>query len=174
MSDGELLSKLMTDSTAALTELKNTYSAYVYAIMRDKLAAFPSEDIEEAVSDVFVRLWKNAEKIDLSRGSLKAYICVLAKSTALRKREQLMRSRGTVPLSEAAEIADKDSIERRSELKAMLMALPKQERELIVCRYYYGLHFKEIAARFNISEAAARKRTERILKKLARSGEESL
>lgn len=39
-------------------------------------------------------------------------------------------------------------------------------------RYYFGLDHKEIARTLGISEAAARKRAERILKRLAQQIEE--
>ncbi|MBR1752356.1 MAG: sigma-70 family RNA polymerase sigma factor [Ruminococcus sp.] len=174
MSDGELLELLFTDSERAVSELKRIYGGYVYAIVRDKLSAFCKEDTEETVSDVFVSLWRRREKIDLQRGSLKAYICVLAKSIALRKREQLSRTDGQVSLDEIGGTLYDESYKQgfdRAELKEQLLRLKKEDRKLIICRYYYGLHFKEIAALLDIGEAAARKRTERILKKLK---EESL
>ena len=45
----------------------------------------PKEDIEEIVSDVFVVLWKNAEYIDLSKGTLRSYIAATARNHALKR-----------------------------------------------------------------------------------------
>ncbi|URW87778.1 hypothetical protein M5E86_01840 [Blautia wexlerae] len=36
--------------------------------------SLPKEDIEEIVADVFVVLWKNAERIDLQKGTLRSYL----------------------------------------------------------------------------------------------------
>ena len=41
------------------------------------------EDIEETVSDVFIVLWKNAEKVQV--GKLKGYLCTIARTRTLNK-----------------------------------------------------------------------------------------
>ena len=45
----------------------------------------PKEDIEEILSDVFVTLWKNADTIDLEKGTLRAYLAAVARNFALKK-----------------------------------------------------------------------------------------
>jgi RNA polymerase sigma-70 factor (ECF subfamily) len=55
---------------------------------------------EEMVQETFVRLWRTAGQFDLSRGSVGAYLFVIARSTAadIRKRPS---SRPLVPFEEA-------------------------------------------------------------------------
>lgn len=176
MTDSELLALTEKDAQAGMEQIARQFSGYVYAIVKDKLSAFSDEDIEETVQDIFVRLWQNRNKIDLSKGSLKAYICVLAKSVSLRRREQLARAQRVIPLELISDFtADGFSVDNeltKKELIARLRALPDDDRQLIMRRFYLGQAYKDIAASLGISEAAARKRCERLLKKLAEQIEE--
>lgn len=176
MTDKELLERLDKDAKTAMQEISLKYSGYVYAIAKEKLNAFQSEDIDEAVQDIFVRLWQNRRKIDLSRGSLKAYICVIAKSVCIRKREQLAKAQKVIPLELISDYkADDRTVESelmKKELIGKIKALPDDDRRLLMRRYYFGQDFREIADSLGISEAAARKRAERIIKRLAQQMEE--
>ena len=176
MTDNELLEALDKNAQKAMEQISQKYSGYVYAIAKEKLSAFQNEDIDEAVQDIFVRLWQNRKKIDLSRGSLKAYICVIAKSVSIRKREQLAKAQKVIPLELISDYkADDKTVEselRKNELICKIKALPGDDRKLLMRRYYFGQDYREIAASLGISEAAARKRAERIIKRLAQQMEE--
>ena len=169
MSDAELLKLYATDTKRAVGITAQQYSAYVYAIIRDKLSGYSEEDIEETVNDVFIRFWRDSGKVDLKRGSVKAYICVLAKSLALNRRKQLSHRSDELPLDEAADNADNDTPERklvRRELLYRVSRLSGTDRKAVVMRYFYAMPHAEIAAQLGISEAAVRKRIGRALKKL--------
>ena len=57
MNESKLLRQLKQGSTAALSEIIELYTPYVYAIASNVMAAsLPAEDIEEAVSDCFAAL----------------------------------------------------------------------------------------------------------------------
>ena len=168
MTDMELLALYRDDVSTAVRETVRLYLPYVRAIAADKLAAFTKEDIEETVSDIFIRFWRTVEGVDLSRGSIRAYICVLAKSIALRKRAQLAGRLETEggDMPDTAEASPGISPEEKSEMIDALSLLPEEERSLILMKYYFGLSHKEIGKALHISAKAAQKRTERALKKL--------
>ncbi len=176
MTDSELLALMDTEPARAMQAISEKYSGYIYAIVRDKLKTFQNEDIDETVQDIFVKLWQSRRKIDLTRGSLKAYICVLAKSVSIRKREQLAKAQKVIPLELISDYkADDKTVESeltKIELISFIKALPNDDRQLIMRRFYFGQAYKDIADSLGINEAAARKRCERILKKLAKQIEE--
>ena len=176
MTDSELLALTDRDPKTGMQKISQLYSGYVYSIVRDKLRAFPDEDIDETMQDIFVKLWQSRQKIDLTRGSLKAYICVLAKSVSLRKREQLAKAQKVIPLELISDYkADDKTVESeltKKELISIIKALPDDDRQLIMRRFYFGQGYKDIADSLGINEAAARKRCERLLKKLAAQIEE--
>ena len=176
MTDSELIEAVRNNADKGMALIAEKYSGYAYAIAREKLSAFSPADIDDAVQDIFVRLWQSIEKIDLERGSLKTYICIISKSVCIRKRDSLAKAQKNVPLDLISDYkADDKTVEselRKRELIDKLKALPKDDRSLIMQRYYFGLDHKEIARTLGISEAAARKRAERILKRLAQQIEE--
>ena len=166
MTDKELLALYGTDESKAVGETVRLYLPYVRAIVSDKLAAFGREDIEECVSDIFIGFWRSVERVDLSRGSVRAYLCVLAKSTALRRREQLAR-RQTVESGEFPDgIGSPPSEQERDELFEALSLVGEDDRRLIMMKYYLGMTYREIAAQLSVSENAAKMRTERALARL--------
>ena len=74
MSDAELLRLYAADPKRAVQITAEQYSAYVYTIVRDKLSGYSEEDVEETVSDVFIRFWRDSAKVDLRRGCYRAAV----------------------------------------------------------------------------------------------------
>ena len=175
MEDAELLKVLEQDSHEGIKLIGDKYGPYVGAIVNDKLSGCPREDIDETVGDIYISLWKNREKIDLQRGSLKAYICVLAKSVAVRRRQKIKRREqvesGALPPEKSDEDPIWDQLSRRRMLE-VIKALKDDDRRLVIMRFYYGLDFKEIGKALGITDAAARKRSQRLLERLAKDMEE--
>ena len=108
------------------------------------------QDIEECVADVFVYLWRHPEKYDAGRGTLKAWLCVVARSRAVDRYRELSRNRA-VPLDDAVFIEQAgicDGIvaeESKRMLLAAVRALEQPEREILIRRYYYDQKPREIA-----------------------------
>ena len=155
MTDSELLKLYKTNEQRAVRLTVEIYYAYVLKIVSGRLSDASPEDIEETVSDVFIRFWQDADKIDLSRGSIKAYISVLAQSIAANRYRQLARSR-VLPL-------DEDIVPSEA----------PHSRSIVMMRYYYSMSHAEIAKVIGLKEPAVRKRLERALKKLRKETEGS-
>ena len=83
MNDNELLDLIYEDSVSGVTELVDTYAGLVYKIVCEVLSdAAPEKYIDECIADSFVAFYDNADDVDLSRGSIKAYLAVIAKRRA--------------------------------------------------------------------------------------------
>ena len=59
MTDQELLQLLRTDVEKGLRELMKLYGSAIKSICRNVLRDFPTEDVEEVISDVLVGIWKS-------------------------------------------------------------------------------------------------------------------
>ena len=82
MNETKLLRQLKRGSTAALSEIIELYTPYVYAIASNVMRPMlPAEDVEEAVSDCFTALWYNRDSVE--PGKLKGYLAVVVRSKAL-------------------------------------------------------------------------------------------
>ncbi len=88
MNDEKLAQRLKKHDENAFAEIITSYTPYVstiaYNIAEGSLA---KSDIEEVVTDVFVTLWNNADK--LRPDKLKAYISCITKSRTKDKLRKL-------------------------------------------------------------------------------------
>ena len=78
----------MTDEAELLQRLRNREKNSIDEAIRIYHMAgnsLPKEDIEEIVADVFVILWKNAERINLQKGTLRSYLAAVARNFALKR-----------------------------------------------------------------------------------------
>ncbi len=84
MNDYELIELIYEDNVAGITALVDTYADLVYKIVCEVLSdVAPEKYIDECVADSFVAFYDNADDVDLSRGSIKAYLGVIARRRAI-------------------------------------------------------------------------------------------
>ena len=85
----KLAERLKKGDERALSEIIGEFTPFVATIIRNIAnGQFQKEDTEEVITDVFVTLWRNADKLDADM--LKPYIICIAKSRAkdrLRKQK---------------------------------------------------------------------------------------
>lgn len=178
MSDKELTALLRDNPSAGLSELLCLYSGYVYAVVRSKLFKVASaEDIEECASDVFAVFYRQLAKLDLSKGSIKSYLMVIAKRKAIYIYRSLAAKH--VQLEDiddeffANTLCSEDDItealEEADERKALIKAvngLGEPDATIIYRRYYLGESVEETARRLHMSESSVVKHTRKSLEKL--------
>lgn len=79
MNDKQLTELLRRDHERGLAEVVRMYSAYVMKIVRTKLSdVCTHEDIEEAVSDIFLKFYAAGVGSGFEMRSVKAYLSVIA------------------------------------------------------------------------------------------------
>ncbi len=132
---------------------------------------------EDVVQEVFLKLWQRPELFDDRRGSLAAFLCVMARSRALdRIRADGALDRAATRLAEhqavlepahaddpAASLAFRDECQ---DLYGALTRLPAAQREALVLAYGSELNSVEIAKRTHVGRATARSRLRLGLNKL--------
>ena len=134
-----LIKRLKKHEEAAFEEVMDKYlplvSNIVYNICRDRLS---KEDMEEIISDIFVILWKNTDKI--IEGKLQGYLCRIARTKALDRLASVKPQ--TLDIDEL-EMQSEFSIEVTAEiddmaeiLQILIDELPEPDREIML-RYYY-------------------------------------
>ncbi len=112
------------------------------------------ESAEEVVLEVFWQVWREAERYDVQRGSLGAWLATLARSRAI----DALRARRGKPATEddiekvdlAADPGDDPEVQvslgQRAELvRAALDGLPTEQRTALELSFFSGLSHMEIA-----------------------------
>lgn len=167
------IKKKEADSMENAIQVYTPYlSTVVFNAVGNKL---PKEDTEEIISDVFVMLWKNAERINLKKGTLRSYIAAIARNFALKRLAQTKEHANI----DDFEIADeKNRFEENSMCNAVwnaVMSLGEPDSEIFVRYYKYGEKLKDIskATGINISTIKTKlSRGKQKLKKILSDEEE--
>ena len=177
-TDKDLLLLLQNNPERGLDKLINIYSGLIYTIVYSKLANSSTQDIEECVSDIIFELYKNRNYIDLQKGSIKAYISVIAKRKAIdnfRKRDSKVQNisiddekQSDLPANTNIEV-EIINAEARNILIQEINALGKPDSEIFIRKYYLGQTTKSIAKALNLRENTVDKRVSRGLIKLRQS-----
>ena len=181
MDDQSLLALLREDPERGLSALMERYLPLVAALVRGRLdGVCPRADMEECVSDVFSQLYLQRNDIDLSRGTIKAYLCAIARN----KSADVRRAAGRYdPLPEGWDVPEEDSDaetlllrrERRQAVVQAVLRLDNTDREIIVRKYFFRQPSAAVAKEMGMTVSAVDTRTHRALKKLrAILGEETL
>jgi RNA polymerase sigma factor (sigma-70 family) len=149
-----IVAKIAQQDQTAFSLLYDRYARLVYALAYRILGSI--EEAEEVVLDVFAQVWRTADRYDLKRGRVDAWLCLLARSRALDRLRSLKRSARAVEASENAAIAEpttdnkpEESLmitERREIVQAAIGQLPTEQQQVLVLAYFQGLTHKEIAA----------------------------
>jgi RNA polymerase sigma-70 factor, ECF subfamily len=123
---------------------------------------------EDVTQEVFLKLWLRPDLFDERRGSLAAFLCVMARSRALdriraegaldRARHRLTELRVLEPVTEEEPVAELVRHDEQEDLRRALLKLPDAQREAIALAYGRGLNSVEIARRTDVGRATARSR----------------
>jgi RNA polymerase sigma factor (sigma-70 family) len=147
-------------AAAAEAHLDDVY-AYLLYLMGDRTVA---EDLTGETFEKALRRWR---RFDPSRGSAKAWLCQVARSTALDHLRSERRRRRREEAFAPDERQEQSFVSGLSpELEAGLRSLSAAEREVIALRVILDLDGDSAARLLGISPTACSTRLSRALKKL--------
>jgi RNA polymerase sigma-70 factor, ECF subfamily len=137
----------------ALASLYDETCSLVYGIA---LRVLRNEaDAEEVTSDVYSQVWRNASTFDSTRGSVNAWLTMLARSRSIDRLRVRARTRKEETLDTVANVAAAGETpetaswlgQQRTRVRAALQCLSPEQREAIELAYFSGLTQSELAER---------------------------
>ena len=179
LDDNEITERIKAGDQTIWSQIQEEHGGIIYRV---SLSVSRNPEVAHDVTqDVLAHLWRNPERFDPTRGSLRSYLItktrsrtldVLRSETARNRRE---RSEGRAAIIDSADIADavadSDTAER---LRDVLAALPEGERDAIKLAYFGGRSYREVATELGIPEGTAKSRIRsgltRLRSALAESG----
>ncbi len=168
MTDKEIAQLLERDSEAGLAAAVQQYGGYVYKIVLTRLSGIcAKEDIDEAVSDIFFKLF-TAAKGGKTFTSVGGYLSVTAQRHCIDLFRKVTGRAQTVPLDEIAELSIEQEIfaDTSQELMTAIKSLGQPDTQIFLRRYFFGQRNKDIAKDLGMNTAAVNKRISRGLVKL--------
>lgn len=175
MDDKEIISLYLNRHEQAIVQSERKYGALCQSIANNVLHA--AEDAKECVNDTWLRAW-NSIPPEIPQ-HLGAFLAKITKRLALDRYRRQNRTK-RIPedilstLDELTEcFANRDDTENALQAKLLgeaidrfLSTLPKRERDIFLCRYYFLYPTDEIARKHGIRENYVRNMISRTKKKL--------
>ena len=148
VSDAEIIARIYSGDEGAMALLYDRYSHLVYAVALRVLS--DGSAAEDILQDVFMQLWRNAQTFNASRGSLAAWLAVIARNRAI---DQLRKKRPEVEAAETVIAVDRDlenTTERNQmieKVRTVLAGMPAEQRAPLEMAFFDGLTHVEIAGK---------------------------
>jgi RNA polymerase sigma-70 factor (ECF subfamily) len=152
MTDAELIAGIRSRQRQAFDVFYDRYAQIIFnlclRILKDEM------DAEDVVQEIFVQIWKEADRFDATRASVKTWLFTIARSRSLDR----YRSRKTVQNKledhsdeSLQQMAGKDDLQASSSMQQYvgnaLSQLSAEQRVVLELSYYEGLTQEEIAGR---------------------------
>jgi RNA polymerase sigma factor (sigma-70 family) len=165
-SDDEQLVRLLQQGDPdAITEVWRRHSSMVMTVAQ-RAVRHPAM-AQEITQDVFTMLWKQPDRLDLTRGSLATYLRAVTRNRSVdlvRREVARKRREDRTHREECADVAHDDPLDTilRDELicrvRKEVLRLPRHERTAVQLAWLAGHPYHEVAATLDIPEGTAKTR----------------
>lgn len=163
MGDAALVFAIARYEQAALAEAYRRHGGAVHGLAKRLLL----EDgaAEEVVQEIFLRLWKQPDRFDPDRGSLRSFLLAQSHGRAVDmiRSEESRRNREERDARRTA-VGDYDlesevwDLEVSDKISGALGALPEEQRSAIVLAYFGGYTYREVATILGEPEGTVKSR----------------
>jgi RNA polymerase sigma-70 factor, ECF subfamily len=146
--DDLLLTRAKGGDQQAMTELFDQYSGMVYSVAL-RVLNDPGQ-AEDVMQEIFFQVWRNPNAFVTGRGSLGAWLAVMARNRAI---DSLRRRRPTDSVDDVVLVSQSDigsEVERNrmmEKVRGILKDLPMEQQKSVEMAFFEGLTHSEIAAR---------------------------
>ncbi len=177
LSDEELMAAIALGDEAALQSLYQRHSPAVFALCLRILD--DRRDAEEVLLEVFFEIWDRADRYQPTRGAVRTYVVMLARSRAIDRVRKARRRQAAAEASQpvlsmwSGERLRGDTPSRRvtdDEQRRLLVhglnGLDEVQREVLELAFFEGLSHREIAARLETPLGTIKTRIRRALREL--------
>jgi len=140
---------LKTKSRDAFAELYDKYSAAIYGIICKMITN--TNIAEELLQDVFIKVWKNIDKYDPSKGSLFTWMLQISRNTCidyLRTRQHKMQLSTYTQVEQLGPSVSSNEIHyntENTELRGLAFKLEHKYRQIIDLVYFWGFSQEEVS-----------------------------
>ncbi|MFG0260094.1 MAG: RNA polymerase sigma factor [Phycisphaerales bacterium JB041] len=179
--DLDLMQRVAADDQKAVEELYDRFGSLVY---RMAYQAMPTRaDADDAVQEVFVRLWKTADRFDPKRAALVTWVMLISRRHLV---DRLRRKRARISASSMEESAVRDERrdlepigqeiernERFAEVMKKVADLPALQQSVVTRAYLGGQTLRQISEELETPLGTVKSALSRALVRLReRAGEE--
>ena len=171
--ENEIVTYLGNGDKRAISLLYKNYSGALFGIITRTI---PNQEVaSEVLQDVFLKVWKNADKYDASKGRLFTWLAQITRNSTIDTLRSGKFQRGTktdeldvVVSNNNAALSEHLNI-RDSGLKTVINQLDEKYQILIEYIYFKGYSQSEAAKELDIPIGTVKTRTRAAIKELRKS-----
>ena len=159
MSDPATARQALSDAIARLGQGDEKALAFIYQATSAKLLGIclrilnNRDDAEDALQDVYINLWRSADRFDPARASPISWLAQFARNRSIDRLRQGKVQRGAVPVEEAAEISDTapladeqlQTVQRDARIHHCLGTLEERTQSAIRTAFFEGRTYADLA-----------------------------
>ena len=148
------MERILQRDSSALEVLYDRYGRPVYSLALRISQQHSSA--EEIVQDVFLQLWRSADRFQPSRGPLEPWLFTMARNRALdylrlKREKQRRREDSDSEITPSAVVVpdpegEMDRSRRAEKVRGLMRSLPDSQRRAIELAFFEGMSHSEIAA----------------------------
>ncbi|HBZ96737.1 MAG: hypothetical protein CMJ41_07910 [Phycisphaerae bacterium] len=167
-----LMHRVAVGDEQAVEQLYDQFGGLVYKVARQLLPT--QAEAEDAVQDIFVRLWQTADRFDPRRARLVTWVMLIARRhlidqlrrKAVRPKPSLLDEEMTAERQTGEPGHKTQTDERNSELRKQLSRLPELQRVVIERSYLQGYTLREVSQQLDTPLGTIKSALSRGLNKL--------
>ena len=151
-TDFQLLQQMQADNMLALDELYKRYQKRLFHFINYILKS--TEDSENIVQEVFLKLWENRHKIE----KVKPYIFSIAYNSTISQIRKKIREQAFIDHIRSLPESWEDPVnidleyrELKDRTEMIIRELPDRQKEVYLLSRQEGLSYREIAEKMEIS-----------------------
>lgn len=157
MKDEEIAKKLKQKDSDIFDYIMEQYNKLLWVVVGNILEKVgSSEDIEDCISNVYIKLLENPKIYDYKKGSLKSFLVKVGKNLAIDKYRKLTRGNVKKFCEYSSAYDEEDPLqlvitkESRRKILEVVDNLKEPDREIIIRRYFYNEKVKMIAEKMDL------------------------
>lgn len=176
--DVKLVERIAGGDADALGELYDRYGRVAFGVLYRMLPG--PEAAEEVAQDAFHSVWRQARSYRVERGSVRTWLLAICRNAAIDwRRTRGKRLEREVTIEAAAELSSDSKVDERvltnlraEHVRAVVGALPPEQREVLALAFWGGYSQSEIATRTDTPLGTVKSRVRLAMNKLRESLED--
>lgn len=164
MPDVELIRRITRGDPPALGALYDRHSGLLLGMLTRVLGSVP--EAEDVLHEVFLEVWEHASEYDASRGSVRAWLVMRARSRGLDRLRSLGRRRHLATLDTGRAPPELPMPAETLSVRRALSSLSPELRRLLELGYFAGMSSAEIAESERLAIGTVKSRVARALAEL--------
>jgi RNA polymerase sigma-70 factor (ECF subfamily) len=158
LSDEQIAQRLQQKDKEIFNYIMDCYNRLLWVIVGNVLNEVgTTEDIEDCITDVYIKLLENPKIYNYKKGSFKSFLVKVAKNHAINSYRKLVR-RNTANIFDETDIYNDDddlltsliTDESREIIMDAIDSLKEPDKEIIIRRYLFNEKVKIISDKMNL------------------------